>query len=321
MSQPDRNLCPACGSGSLERVASHEDPATRGTFTLWNCAGCGLQHWSPLQHPEGAYYSAAGGIYSEFHTGERDGTRDPRFTRFLDDFGSASDRRLLDVGCSDGALVELFEKRGNRAVGIDIDERAVEVGRRKGLDTRVETLSDFVHGAPGLFDFVTFFDVLEHVTDPLAVLANVTRLLSPDGKFVGTVPNRDRVFANLVDTDFPPHHFFRFDQASLSRLLQLAGFRVERVEVFQFGYAGGALAAHLVRRIRGRTANLSLGAQGSAPAAPPARPARSARPGGSLKHKLARGLSTGMNALSQPVEERLGKGFKLYFVASVPQRS
>ena len=311
--------CPLCDGACESTGAGHFDARTETQFTLWECGACKLRHWSPLVHPTGSYYEdEAQAMYVAIHEGTRDGRSDPRFQKFLDDFGGSRGKRLLDIGCADGALIELFARQDNKVEGIDIDRVAIDVARSRGLDARVETLDDRVARAPAAeLDFVTMFDVLEHVTAPLHFLHQASSLLRPGGHIVGTVPNRERILVDMHMSDFPPHHFLRFDAGSIRRALEIAGLRVERVDVFQYGYLGPALLASAVRSVR------ALRPRAPAAASPhvvsPSPADRSARPAArapSIKRQITTRVNAALATASAAIESRLHRGYKLYFVAT-----
>lgn len=308
--------CPVCGASAEGRrstyVQRHVDARSNTEFTLFACGSCALQYWSPLVHPEAGYYEdEALELYTGMHSGARDGAKDPRFQRFLRDFGGERGKRLLDVGCSDGAFMSLFAERGNMVEGIDIDRRSIAVARGRGLDANVRTLEERAAdpNAPRALDFLTLFDVLEHVTDPVGLLELAKGLLAPGGRLVVTVPNRERLVANLIRSDFPPHHFLRFDEASVAQCVRRAGLRVEHVDVFQYGYLGPTLlfeANRFGRTVARRPARQSVGAA-SAGGAQDTRPR--------LKQRLTGAAEAAARTLMTPLERGLRRGFKLYLVA------
>ena len=100
---------------------------------------------------------------------------------------------VLDVGCASGYLAGALYQRGAKAVdGLEFDPiegeaarahcRRVEIGSVEDPAT-VEALSD------GAYDVIVCADVIEHLADPSAALANLLSKLKPDGTFVISVPN------------------------------------------------------------------------------------------------------------------------------------
>lgn len=98
--------------------------------------------------------------------------------------------RLLDVGCARGAFGNLLKRTrpGVDVWGIEPDPRAAAVAGKR-LDHVIEGTYPDAIPPDEKFDVVTFFDVLEHVPDPWAVLRQTRRLLTDDGVVVASIPN------------------------------------------------------------------------------------------------------------------------------------
>ena len=95
-------------------------------------------------------------------------------------------RRIVDVGCGDGALVRALTKRGGIVTGIEIDARALApalaapmVASERYFEGRAEALPL----DDGSVDMVVFFNSLHHVPVSLldAGLAEAARVLVPGG--------------------------------------------------------------------------------------------------------------------------------------------
>lgn len=95
-------------------------------------------------------------------------------------------RRIVDVGCGDGALVRALARRGGKLTGIEIDARALgpalsaaTVADERYLEGRAEALPL----ADRSVDMVVFFNSLHHVPIGLldAALGEAARVLVPDG--------------------------------------------------------------------------------------------------------------------------------------------
>jgi 2-polyprenyl-3-methyl-5-hydroxy-6-metoxy-1,4-benzoquinol methylase len=96
--------------------------------------------------------------------------------------------RLLDVGCGNGSYLSLMRTLGWDVAGVDVDPQAVAVCRARGLSVFPGTLEE-ASFPDGSFDVITMNHVIEHVSDPLALLRECYRILSPGG-YVGIVtPN------------------------------------------------------------------------------------------------------------------------------------
>jgi len=98
----------------------------------------------------------------------------------------------LDLGCGDGILTDiLFEQAGvtPRLVGIDIDPLETAAAASHSFYERIHTCAaQAIPEAAESFDYVISNSVLEHIPDLEGVIAEVSRLLKPGGRFWFTVP-------------------------------------------------------------------------------------------------------------------------------------
>jgi ubiquinone/menaquinone biosynthesis C-methylase UbiE len=105
-------------------------------------------------------------------------------------------RRLLDVGCGNGAYTLALAPGFMEVVGVDVEAGRVEDFRRAIAATGAANILALCRSAEQLpfpeahFDLVTAIEVIEHLADVDAVLAEIRRVLAPGGVFALTVPNR-----------------------------------------------------------------------------------------------------------------------------------
>jgi SAM-dependent methyltransferase len=102
--------------------------------------------------------------------------------------------RILDIGCGLGVYVrklrEFSDARpGGRVCGIDIDPKRLREGARTtpGLMLAVGEHLPF---RDGTFDVIVLNEVIEHVQDDRATIAEALRILEPGGRIVIYAPNR-----------------------------------------------------------------------------------------------------------------------------------
>ena len=141
---------------------------------------------------------------------------------------------LLDVGAGLGHLLCMAREMGwEQTLGVDLNRAEAEVARdRWGVEIRVGELADFELPASSQ-DTVVLNHVLEHVSHPAPLLAEIHRVLRPGGDLVVSVPNfasgmgwaRGLDWMGLV----PDQHVWQFTPGSLRSLLAGAGFQVQRV--------------------------------------------------------------------------------------------
>ena len=112
-------------------------------------------------------------------------------------------RTVVDLGCGGGLLAVPLAEAGARVVGVDLARRALQDARRREVSAFLPLVADLasVPVAAGCADLVLLADVLEHVADPAAAVAEAARLLRPGGSlFVNTIHRtlRSRLFAIVL---------------------------------------------------------------------------------------------------------------------------
>jgi SAM-dependent methyltransferase len=122
--------------------------------------------------------------------------------------------KVLDVGCGKKPYQSLFQV--DEYVGMDID-KGEQGNKYKSVDV-------FYDGKTfpfdtGHFDSVISNEVLEHVFNPDEHLAEIHRVLKPEGKFLLTVPF-------LWDEHEQPYDYARYSSFGLRHLLERNGFEV-----------------------------------------------------------------------------------------------
>lgn len=139
--------------------------------------------------------------------------------------------RWLDVGCSAGFIVEAARNAGYDAWGVDVEAWGVGYARDTlGLaNVRVGALE--AQGfAAGSFDVISAYEVIEHVPDLNAFLAELKRLLAPNGVIVLHTPDvghwrRPKDLASW-EAIIPSEHLYYFSRATLARLVEKHGLSV-----------------------------------------------------------------------------------------------
>jgi len=141
---------------------------------------------------------------------------------------NSNTRRLLDVGCHIGVMVELAQARHWEAWGIEPSTWAAEQARARGLHVITGTLASAEIPAD-YFDVVTMWDVIEHLTDPAAELRNVHRVLKPGGIFAIHTIDIESWFARLMGKRWPwlmEMHLYYFSPRTLGKMLVQTGYQV-----------------------------------------------------------------------------------------------
>ena len=146
--------------------------------------------------------------------------------------------RILDVGVGMGRLLARFPEL--RRYGMDITTQYLAHARSHGIEVCFARIEDMPYREE-FFDVVTCTDVLEHVLDLNASVANIMNVLRPGGLLVLRVPYREDLSAYL-DPSCPYEfvHLRNFDEHSLRLFFErIAGQEV--VTHTLAGYRNGPL--------------------------------------------------------------------------------
>jgi len=164
--------------------------------------------------------------------------------------------RVLDYGFGSGAVLVQMARRGQRAYGADLSTQNVrqlgEYAAKHSLDIELRDLSrQSVSDFGGVqFDLITLFQVIEHLTEPLAQLRQLAAhqgrgaliylecpndpgFLSWSKRFTRVTPIRKYLWNSMRW----PEHLHGFGRRSMARMLEAAGYQVE--ELGDYAYRDG----------------------------------------------------------------------------------
>jgi SAM-dependent methyltransferase len=147
------------------------------------------------------------------------------------------DAAVFDLGCGMGFTLLAYRGLGYQdCSGIDISREQVEAARAQGL--RVEHAADsaaYLAARPAAYDFISAFDVLEHVPREhlLPLLRAVHASLKPGGVFVCVAPNANSGVAMRWRYNDWTHHT-SFTEHSLDFVLRNGGFAAPRIDEVNF---------------------------------------------------------------------------------------
>ncbi|RLT36239.1 MAG: class I SAM-dependent methyltransferase [Chloroflexi bacterium] len=156
-------------------------------------------------------------------------------------------RRILDVGAGTGATSQALRKYG-RVMAVDLSTEATIVARRRGLDVARMDAGNLAF-PDASFDVVVVLDVIEHLEDDAAAVRELRRVLKPGGVLLATVPAYKWLWSSH---DVANHHFRRYRQSELRRLLRGGDFHVEVCSYVMMSMLIPAAAYRLLEHLPGR---------------------------------------------------------------------
>ena len=229
--------------------------STSKTFTLYSCEACRCLFLHPMPdsreierfYPADYWWNArrSGGLKKLESVYRKLALRD--HIAFITKAAGDRGVDVLDVGCGSGTLLGLLKHRGFRVTGLDFSAEAAAIAKAEnGVDVAVGSLEE-AHFPAESFDVVTLFHVMEHVTNPRLVLAQVSRVLKPNGVAILQVPNIEswqfKIFgARWYGLDIP-RHVIDYSRNSMLKLLADSGFVVNRIRHFNLRDNGPALVS------------------------------------------------------------------------------
>lgn len=122
--------------------------------------------------------------------------------------------RVLDVGCGTGVMAEFVVARGGYYSGLDVSRNMIDTARRRAEAAMSDGAAEFSVGdggrieqPDGHFDAVISLGVLEYLSEPATVVAEIVRVTKPGGTIIVSVPNAscmdavaDKVLSPMVTT-------------------------------------------------------------------------------------------------------------------------
>ncbi len=217
-------VCPVCQRQSKFRfIKNHKNQY--GKYSLFECSLCNVQFWSPYKNPGKEWYESTdpynakkGGKPRELHGYHK---------KFLkDNKEKISGAKILDLGCGTAEFMSELQKRGAEVWGTDLDQKAIDIAKQSFVLSNISNLpiEKFLEKKDlPKFDYITIFEVIEHIDNPLQILQMAIESLKPNGKIILSVPSRQRIFPNTSGWDYPLHHLSRWNNKSLKNILLLAG--------------------------------------------------------------------------------------------------
>jgi 2-polyprenyl-3-methyl-5-hydroxy-6-metoxy-1,4-benzoquinol methylase len=241
--QITRERCPACGAATDELPAIRSDFSDI-EFAFRRCEDCGLSFvanprvdFAELYDSE--YYAGRGADSFVDYVNEMENSRTVReyewrgISRAVEDLTGRRDVTWLDYGCGLGGLVRYARRHGfDHVFGFDEGFSASWMAQHG-----IPVLSaDELATREGQFDIVTAIEVVEHVTDPVAVMSHITSLLKPGGLFLLTTGNAEPHRGDLTTWSYvhPDIHIAYYEPRTLEALYRRCG-----LEPYPAGFVTG----------------------------------------------------------------------------------
>jgi hypothetical protein len=132
---------------------------------------------------------------------------------------------IAELGCNDGANLLPWKEAGFEVLGIDLDPKIVEFGRKKGLDLISGDFMDYDFSLrkPRL---LILSHILEHVTDINMTLERLRKIIDPDGYLFIESPGIRVHGLNNTLAYFDTEHNYNFDMKAVKSIFERHLFKV-----------------------------------------------------------------------------------------------
>lgn len=169
------------------------------------------------------------------------------FTRLLAPIANGRRLDIFDIGFGTGAMLSYLSRFGS-VIGMDMSAEAIRFARTRCDRPMVRGSITHVPLADGSVDLVTAFDIIEHVDDDGAAIAELARVCRPGGHVLLTVPAFRFLWGNQ---DVISHHLRRYTLEEIGARVRAAGLVPRRLSYFNAILFPVVAAVRVARRLRG----------------------------------------------------------------------
>ena len=142
---------------------------------------------------------------------------------------------FLDIGLGGGNFCLDLAKAGFNGEGMDISDEAVKIAKSKlkeyNKQVSVYKQNLFAKTEMEKYDFISAFEILEHIEDDNAAVKKINLLLKKNGCFVWSVPAHQKKFSAL---DKWAGHFRRYEKTDIEKLMRQNNFFIKNIYSYGF---------------------------------------------------------------------------------------
>jgi len=131
-------------------------------------------------------------------------------------------KEALDIGCGTGTFIRLLRQMyGCKCDGIDSDSIFTQYQTDPDINVQITSFEELK--TEKLYDLITMFHLIEHLTEPRSAIQKAIDMLKPGGYLCLETPASDsiafRIFKNNWFPLLPPYHRHIFSRKSLNLLI------------------------------------------------------------------------------------------------------
>ncbi|OGL44012.1 MAG: hypothetical protein A2W05_04240 [Candidatus Schekmanbacteria bacterium RBG_16_38_10] len=227
----EETICILCNSNRASYF-HHENG-----YDLVKCNNCGLVFVSPKPSKDAiisVYNTESGQTFhhlaeyaEKFEKHLEAKKRYNIIRRYLE--GVKGNKDILEIGCGGGYFPHYLKLCGYMATGLEVSEDLVAFAvNNLGVNVRSGEVSN-IASANDRYDAVVLFEVLSHMYNPLDDMKVINTVLKDGGLLFIETGNGGELKPHQIYKWGAPEHLYHFSEHSLRRLLDMAGFTVEKI--------------------------------------------------------------------------------------------
>ncbi|PJZ86302.1 class I SAM-dependent methyltransferase [Leptospira harrisiae] len=231
------NTCYLCNTNSFQnRPGKVRD---NDQLIVKECLSCGLVFLSSFDHIHEAHYQESGmhgnslpEIAEWLNETEKD---DDRRFQFLKE--KISNRSVLDFGCGVGGFLIKAKDVAKVADGVELETRLQSHFNNNQIS--VFTSLDEISKTAKKYDLITAFHVVEHLSDPVAIINELSKFLTNTGELIIEVPSSNdallTLYENKAFSEFTywSQHLFLFNAQTFSSLVKKTHLQLNWIKFIQ----------------------------------------------------------------------------------------
>ena len=237
----NKKSCYLCGSMDfITRPGSVRD---KSDLKILECKSCSLVCLSSFEQISDDFYENSG-----MHGGS---CYSPDVKSWLNDTASDDIRRfhylksvlpnirLLDFGCGAGGFLLRARELSSVAHGLEPEKGLIDHYAKHHLEVFRNLQEIEKYNNSSKYDLITMFHVLEHISDPKAILMKLLDILTDEGQIIVEVPNADDALLSLYE-NIPFSHFtywschlFLFTMKTLRDLFEQTNIKINYIKQIQ----------------------------------------------------------------------------------------
>jgi len=224
--------CIICGENNYDIISKRVRDSDR--FKVVRCKGCGLLQLYPRTSidEDKKFYdqdcqSKNIGMPNSLKLMKENSSYDTCRRANLVSKYISRNHKILDIGSGYGFFLKEMHERGYNITGIEISKERRKISSRVS-NVNVLDVNLYDNKNLPIFDCVTLFHVLEHISDPIHFLKVIKKYLSSNGKLIIEVPNvEDMLIEECKEYKsfyWQRAHMFYFSAKTLRKLLEKSDF-------------------------------------------------------------------------------------------------